>query len=251
MAKDLKDTAGKLAQSERLATLGQLSGSISHELRNPLGVIDSSAYYLKRRLRDVDEKVQAHLGRIRSGVERATGIIESLLSLTQMKVPRLERFDLTALTSEAIRTSKVPATINVIDNFPEPDILIHADREQLRMTFQNIINNAVQAMDSKGTLTVTVSEITGTRTEVSFADTGSGIALEDLNRIFEPLFSSRARGIGLGLSIAKMIIDKHNGTIEAKSELGKGTIFIIRLPLYVDKGKQGQNNAQRTENTGC
>ena len=251
MTKDLKDTAGKLAQSERLATLGQLSGSISHELRNPLGVIDSSAYYLKRRLRDVDEKVQAHLGRIRSGVERATGIIESLLSLTQMKAPRLERFDLTALTSEAIRTSKVPATINVIDNFPEPDILIHADREQLRMTFQNIINNAVQAMDSKGTLTVTVSEITGTRTEVSFADTGSGIALEDLNRIFEPLFSSRARGIGLGLSIAKMIIDKHNGTIEAKSELGKGTIFIIRLPLYVDEGKQEQNNAQRTENTGC
>jgi len=251
MAKDLKDTAEKLAQSERLATLGQLSGNISHELRNPLGVIDSSAYYLKRRLRDVDEKVQAHLGRIRSGVERATGIIESLLSLTRMKAPRLERLDLTALTSEAIRISKVPATINVIENFPEQDVLIHADREQLRMTFQNIINNAVQAMDNKGRLTVTVRKATGGRAEVSFADTGSGIALEDLNRIFQPLFSTRARGIGLGLSIVKMIIDKHNGTIEAKSDLGKGTILIIRLPLYTDKGKQGQSNVRKVESTGC
>jgi len=177
MAKDLKDIQKKLLRSERLATPGQLSGSISHELRNPLGVIDSSAYYLKRRLKDVDKKVQAHIGRIRSGVERAIGIIESLLSLTRMKAPRLERLDLIALTSEAIRTSKVPATINLVDNFPEQDILIHADREQLRIAFQNIVNNAVQAMDNKGTLTVTVSEITGDRAEVSFTDTGSGIAL--------------------------------------------------------------------------
>lgn len=243
MVKNLKDTQEKLLRSERLSTLGQLSGSISHELRNPLGVIDSSAYYLKRRLRDVDKKVQVHLDRIRSGVKRAIGIIESLLSLTRMKALRLERLDLIALTSEVIRTSKVPATINVTENFPEQDILIDADREQLRMAFQNIINNAVQAMDSKGTLTVTVSRITGGRAEVSFADNGSGMVLEELNRIFEPLFSTRARGIGLGLSIVKMIIDKHDGTIEAKSELGRGTILIIRFLLCVDKGKQGQKNA--------
>lgn len=85
MVKDLKNTQEKLLRSERLSTLGQLSGSISHELRNPLGVIDSSAYYLKQRLKDVDEKVQAHIGRIRSGVERATSIIESLLSLTRIE----------------------------------------------------------------------------------------------------------------------------------------------------------------------
>lgn len=250
MVKDLKDTQEELLRSERLSTLGQLSGSISHELRNPLGVIDSSAYYLKQRLKDVDEKVQTHLGRIRSGVERATGIIESLLSLTRMKAPRLERLDLIALTAKAIRTAKVPVTINVTENFPEQDILIDADREQLRMAFQNIIDNAVQAMDSKGTLTVTVSEITGGRAEVSFADTGSGVTPENLDKVFRPLFSTRARGIGLGLSIAKMIIDKHNGTIEAKSDLGKGTIFIIRLPLSVDKRKQGQKNAWKVENTG-
>jgi len=228
----------ELVRSERLATLGQFSGSISHELRNPLGVIDNAVYYLGLRLKDADEKVQEHLGYIKSSVGSATAIIESLLNLTRMKEPQLAKLDLTAIISDTIATSKVPATINVIQDFPEPGVVVNADREQLGMTFKNIVKNAVQAMDGKGTLTVAIRKTTDGQAEVSFADAGPGIPAENLDKIFQPLFSTKTKGIGFGLSIAKMIIDKHGGTIEAKSEPGKGAIIIIQLPLYVKKDRE-------------
>jgi len=233
-----KQLEEKLLESERLATLGQFSGNISHELRNPLGVIDSSAYYLKTKLKDADEKVHEHLDRIKSSVGSSTTIIESLLNLTRMKEPQLEESDLIAVTAHAIATTKVPATVNVIRNFPEQEVLVNADGEQLRMAFKNIVKNAVEATDGKGTLTVTVRRTADSQAEVSFADTGPGIAPENLDRAFQPLFSTKAKGIGFGLSIAKMVIDKHGGTIEAKSEPGKGAVIIIRLPLYADKEKE-------------
>jgi len=227
-----KQMQEQLLASERLATLGQFSGNISHELRNPLGVIGSSVYYLKTKLKDADEKTHEHLDRIKQSVDGSTAIIESLLSLTRMKEPQLEEFDLVAVAHDAITTTKVSDTVEVIRNFPEQEVMVSADREQLRMAFKNIVKNAGEAMDGGGTLTVTVHTATDGQSEVSFADTGSGIALENLDRVFQPLFSTKASGIGFGLSIAKMVIDKHGGTIEAKSEPGKGATFIARLPLY-------------------
>jgi len=232
-----KQMEERLLASERLAALGQLSGSISHELRNPLATVDSSAYYLKRKLKDADRKVQEHLDRIKSGVVRAKGIIESLLDLTRTREPRLQRHDLVAIISDAIASSRVPATVNVTQDHREEPVLVNADREQLRVAFQNIVNNAVEAMDGKGMLTATVRKTVAGRAEVSFADTGPGIAPENLVRIFEPLFSTKATGIGLGLSIVKMIVDKHRGAIEAKSEPEEGATIVICLPLYVEKGK--------------
>ncbi len=233
-----KQMEERLLASERLALLGQFSGSISHELRNPLGVVGSSVYYLKTKLKDSDEKVQEHLNRIRSSVNNATAIIESLLNLTRMREPQLARLDLIAIASDAIATSKVPTGVNVIQNFLEQEVLVNADREQLRMAFQNIVTNADEAMDGKGTLTVTVGRTTDSQAEVSFVDTGPGIAPEDLDRVFQPLFSTKADGIGFGLSIAKMVIDKHSGTIEAKSGPGEGATIIIQLPPYTDKDKE-------------
>ncbi len=225
----------RLLKSERLATLGQFSGNISHELRNPLGVIDSSAYYLKAKLKDADDKVHEHLDRIKASVTSSTTIIESLLNLTRMEEPKLTSLDLAAVIADAITTSKIPTRVNIIQNFPEEEISVNADWEQLHMTFKNIIKNAYEAMGGKGTLTVTVSSIADGQAEVSFADTGPGIAVEDLEKVFQPLFSRKAKGIGFGLSIAKMVIDKHGGVIEAKSEPGKGATIVIQLPLYIDK----------------
>ena len=233
-----KQMQERLLTSERLATLGQFSGSISHELRNPLSVIDGSAYYLKTKLKDADGKVQQHLNRIQSSVDSATTIIESLFNLTRMKEPHLSGLDLIAITHDAIVTSKLPDTVNVIRNFPEQEVLVNADREQLGMAFQNILKNADEAMDDKGTLTVTINPTADGQVEVSFADTGPGIASEDLDKVFQPLFSTKAKGIGFGLSIAKTIVDKHGGTVEAKSEPGKGAVIIIRLPPYTDKDKE-------------
>jgi len=233
-----KQMQERLLTAERLATLGQFSGSISHELRNPLGVIDSSVYYLKTKLKDGDSKVREHLERIKSGVGSATAIIDSLLNLTRMREPRLEVLDLITITHDAIVTSNVLAAVHVILNFPEGEVWVNADREQLRMAFKNIVDNAAEAMDGKGTLRVTVCRSTDNQAEVSFADSGPGIAPEDLDRVFQPLFSTKAKGIGFGLSIAKMVIDKHGGTIEAKSEPGEGATFIIQLLLYIEETQE-------------
>ena len=234
----LRDAQEKLIRKEKLATIGELSGGIAHELRNPLGVIDSSAYYLKKRLKEADDKVQEHLDRIKAQVGRATAIIESLLNLTRIKEPRLETLDLKAITSEGIATSKLPDTVNVVRNFPEEEVLVSADREQLSLALRNIVANAVEAMTGEGTLTVTVCRASDDRAELSFIDTGPGIDPENLDRIFEPLFTTRAKGIGFGLSIARMVIGRHGGTIEARSEPGRGATIIVRLPLYVDRGKE-------------
>jgi PAS domain S-box-containing protein len=233
-----KEMEEKLLKSERLAMLGKSSGSISHELRDPLSVIGSSTYYLKIKLRDADQKIVEHLDRIELSVGNATAIIESLLNLTRMEEPQLARLDLIAIIHDAIATSEVPDNVNIIQNFPEQEVLVDGDGEQLTVVFRNIIKNAVEAIDSKGTLTVTVHMNADERAEVSFADTGPGIALEDLDRVFQPLFSTKAKGIGFGLSISRMIIDKHGGTIEAKSEPGKGAALIIRLPLHTDKDEE-------------
>lgn len=228
----------RLLVSERLATLGQFSGNISHELRNPLGVIDSSAYYLKAKLKDADVKVHEHLDRIKGSVGSSTAIIESLLNLTRMEEPELKELDPIAVIHDAIASAKMSASLNIIQNFPEQEVSVNGDHEQLRMAFKNIVKNADEAMAGNGTLTVTIGRTDDDQVEVSFADTGSGIAAEDLDKVFQPLFSRKAKGIGFGLSIAKMVVDKHGGKIEARSESGKGATFIIQLPPYTDKEKE-------------
>lgn len=237
--KKLRDVQEELVRSERLATLGQVSGGISHELRNPLGVIDSSAYYLKMKLKDADPKVQEHLDRIKSSVAKATGIIESLLKMTQMREPWLKELDLIAVTSKVIAAFKMPVAVKLVENFPKEELTVLIDRGQLEIVIEGIINNAIQAMGGKGTLTVGISRTADGRAEVAIADSGPGIAPDILDRIFDPLFSTKEQGIGLGLSIARAIVDKHSGSIEVKSKPGEGAIFIIRLSLHREKDKEG------------
>ncbi len=233
--RELKEAQEELVSKEKLATLGKVSGSISHELRNPLAVIDSSAYYLQTVLRDASEKVLEHLYRIKSSVKKATDIIQSLLDLTRRRDPQLQMLDLVATTREAIAEARVPETVRVIQDCPEEGLLINADRGQICMAFRNIVANAVEAMDSEGILRVVVGITSDDRAEVSISDTGPGIDPDNLDRIFQPLFSAKAKGIGFGLSIAQSVINGHRGTIEAKSAEGKGATIIIRLPLYEDK----------------
>lgn len=236
--RELEQAQEELLASERLATLGEFSGSISHELRNPLGVIDGSVYYLKARLKDADGKVGEHLDRIKLNVDKSTAIIESLLNLTRMRAPQMEKLSLAASIADALATSGVPAAVKVTRDFPEQEVFVDADAEQLRMAFKNVVKNAIEAMNGKGTLTATIHTTTDGQVEVSFADTGPGIAQENLEKVFQPLFSTRAKGIGFGLSICKMIVDRHGGTIAARSEEGTGATFIVRLPLHGAKEKE-------------
>jgi two-component system sensor kinase FixL len=194
-------------------------------------VIDSSVYYLKAKLGTDDRKVQEHLDRIKSGVNSCTAIIESLLNLTRTTEPRLERCNVIDIVSDSVATSRIPSGVDIVEKFPVDEAPVDCDREQLRMAFKNIIKNAIEAMTGKGTLTIAVSSDSDRLAEISFADTGPGISAEDLEAVFQPLFSDKARGMGFGLSITRMVVDRHSGTVEARSETGKGAEFVVRIPL--------------------
>ncbi|MDM8551305.1 ATP-binding protein [Desulfobacterales bacterium HSG2] len=217
--KALREAQKKLLLKERLAILGHFAGSISHEIRNPLAAIDSSVYFLKMGMGEGNEKVRKHLGRITSNVHKATSIIESLLNLTRMEKPKAEIHDLSELVNDALQSSKIPDTVEVVTSFSE-SISINSEREQIRMALKNIIKNAVQAMDGSGKLMITACIVKTGNAELVLTDTGPGIPSENLNKIFEPLFTTKAQGIGFGLSITKMIIENHGGTIRAESEPG-------------------------------
>jgi signal transduction histidine kinase len=229
-SRQLKATQEELIRKERLAILGQFSGNISHELRNPLGVIDSSIYYLQMRLTESDEKVHEHLDRISQSVKNSTIIIENLLSLTRMNKPVLTRYSVSSLLTECLRTCKIPETIKVIEDFPETEIPVKAEKEQIRMAVDNLVKNAVAAMNGNGTLTIKVSRTEDSGAEISFIDTGSGINPDHLNQVFLPLFSTKAKGIGLGLSITKMIVENHGAKITAEAAHGQGAKFSIHFP---------------------
>lgn len=234
---DLKSAQEKLLLQERLATLGELAGSISHEIRNPLGVIDSSVYFLtKTHLPEIDEKSKEHFNRIREAVRNSTEIIESLLNLTRMEPPHTERLDLIDVVCEAIASSDVPDTIHIEKAFPEAQLWAEIDPQQLRMVFKNLVKNAVDAMGGKGTIKIAMRLEDGGQIAIMVIDTGQGIPKENLDKVFQPLFSTKAKGIGFGLSISKMIVEKHGGTIEiCTSEVGNGSEFLIRLPVAKTK----------------
>ncbi len=244
--KALKEAQEKLIVSERLAILGQFAGSVAHEIRNPLGVISASIYYLRRSIRDADEKVRNSLGIIEEHVNRCVVIIESILNLTRMKPPNLEPLDLLEALRMRMDSTAVPGKVAIEWNVPEGPVPVMTDRAQLMLIFNNIVKNAFQAMEEGGTLTVEVETVSAEEegmaeevgiseekgwAEVRFSDTGPGIAPKDMEQIFDPLYTTRTHGVGFGLSIAKMIVERHGGQISVQSEVGEGATFVIRLPL--------------------
>jgi PAS domain S-box-containing protein len=223
----------KLVSYERLAILGKVAGSLSHELRNPLAVVDSSIFYLDKTLREADSKTIEHLKRIHKAIERATRVIQSLLDLTEMNEPHLERTELQNLMSEIIISGDIPDTVKVVKDFTERDIFVKCDPEQIVLALNNIVTNAIQAMERKGTLTIAIG-FKNSHAEVSVTDTGPGFTPEAIRMLFEPLFSTKVYGIGFGLAITRLVVERHNGSIEVPSKPGQGATVLIRLPLWDD-----------------
>ena len=230
-SKQLKDTQDELLLKERLAILGQFSGSISHELRNPLSIIDSSTYFLKDSLKKGDKKTIEHLDRIKKGVKTSTSIIESLLNLTRMKKPRMENFDLISIINKSIEEVKIPKEIKLITNFHSDEEIISCETLQIKIALKNIIKNGIESMETGSEFTISTIVENKKSVKVVLKDTGQGISKEDIKKIFLPLFTTKAKGIGFGLPITKMIIENHHGEIEVRSEPGEGTEFTLVFPL--------------------
>jgi PAS domain S-box-containing protein len=240
--KELCEAQERLLRAERLAVIGQLGASVGHELRNPLGIIKNSAYYINMKLSDADEKVKKHLKIIESEISRSNKIISDLMSFAQGKKPVLQKAQINAIVQDALWRTPVPDTVAVIIKLGGDLPPLMADPSQIEQVFINMISNAVQAMTSPNSVD------TGGRLEIStrvedgfivteFKDNGCGISEENLGKLFEPLFTTKTKGIGLGLAVSKRIVEAHEGSIEVESEAGKGTVFVIKLPASVKGAK--------------
>jgi signal transduction histidine kinase len=229
----LRDAQGELVRQERLATLGHLSGSIAHELRNPLGVMMNALYYLESVLSDAPPKVRDHLGKLRSQVRLSESIITGLLSVTRTGPPQLSTVSVPEIVDEHLSRVSIPSSIRVDLDIPPdlPELLV--DPIQVGQILTNLFINAVQAMEGKDGVMTVRARAAGDRVRIEVADTGPGVRAEDRERIFEPLFTTKARGIGLGLSISRSLARANSGELNLSSPHGKGAVMTLELPVAV------------------
>jgi signal transduction histidine kinase/DNA-binding response OmpR family regulator len=228
--KELRDAQEQLIHAERLAAIGQLGASVGHELRNPLGVIKNSTYYINMKLGDADEKVKKHLKIMEREIATSNKIINDLLSFARDRKPTLQRTQINTVVEDALSRTAVPDEVAVITELEEYLPSLMADSDQIGQVFINLILNAAQAMSTGGKLEIATKAENGFIV-TEFKDNGCGIPDENLRRLFEPLFTTKAKGIGLGLAVSKQLIEAHEGTIEVESQVGKGTTFRVKLPM--------------------
>lgn len=229
----LKEFQSKLIHSERLATLGTFVSFVSHELRNPLSVIQNSIYYLRTHIQIDNPKIEKYFGIMDEEVSIAHKIIDDFLNFTKGRSLELSLLNINDLIEKVIDLIRIPDNISITLNLQKdlPDIKV--DGDYIQQVLINMINNAIQAMPQGGELKL------GSGKEEEFiiidiSDTGVGIAEKDLERLFEPFFSKKKKGTGLGLVICKFLVERHKGKIKVESKPGKGTNFSIHLPIDID-----------------
>ena len=225
----------QLFQSQKLAALGVMAGGIAHEVRNPLAISSSAAQFL------MDDDIIMEFRKecaekIQTGIQRASSIIENLLKFARpSESGNMVKLDLVALLKDTLNLVKNQARIQKIKTglqLSKKPLLISGNGSLLQQVFMNLFLNAINAMPDGGTLSIS-PEIMANEVVVSIKDTGQGITKQEVDKIFDPFYTTSpvGKGIGLGLSISYSIIKQHSGTIEVESVKGKGTTFIVKLPI--------------------
>jgi PAS domain S-box-containing protein len=243
-----------LVRKEKLSILGRLSGSVGHELRNPLGVMSNAVYFLKMVLAGADETTKEYLDIIKNEIDNSLRIITDLLDFARTKAPQIKAVTARELMDESLARCAIPKNIDLQIEIPDNLPLLRIDPLQMGQVLQNLNINAVQAMPDGGALRIAVrlmdnpggtlrcAPVSGDHTgsplqetanfiEISVTDTGEGISPENMNKLFQPLFTTKAKGIGLGLVVCKNLVEANGGRIEVASRLGEGTTFSILLKL--------------------
>jgi signal transduction histidine kinase len=229
----LQAAEAAVRRSERLAALGQLSAGLAHELRNPLGTIRASAELLKKSVGTHDPVAAELAGFVASEVDRTNSLVTRFLDFARPLALRTEPCELTEVVDRAVARLERDGQsggVAVYKNY-SPDVRpFPFDAELMERVFYNLLLNAAQASPPDGAITVKTRP-TGGRVEISVIDRGSGIKPEHLESIFNPFFTTKPEGVGLGLPIVSKIVDQHGGTMTVESEAGKGSVFRIYLPL--------------------
>jgi signal transduction histidine kinase len=255
MTASLREAQEELVRREKLAMLAQLAGSVGNELRNPLGVMSNAVFFLKSQLPDAGGPVSEYLEIINSEIEGAQRILTDFIDYFRTRAPRPQPVAVAELVVRCIEHPAIPEQVTVTLDLPETLPPLQVDPAQMRKALQNLISNAVQAMPWGGALRVSARQARGTRreergeedhnlaprssnlepdgdfVEITVEDTGCGIAPENVEKLFQPLFTTKSRGVGLGLPICKNLVEANGGRIAVSSEVGKGTTFMVRLPV--------------------
>jgi PAS domain S-box-containing protein len=228
--RELGDAQEKLVRQEKLAVLGQLAGGVGHELRNPLSVINTSIYYLKLAQPEAGEKIKQHHAMIEQEVHNAEKIISDLLDFARVVSSDRKPVAVSDLVQHVLTRFPAPASVEVALEIPDDLTKVFADLRQVEQVLGNLIVNACQAMKDGGMLTISAHR-NKEMVAIAVKDTGVGILPDNMEKLFEPLFTTKAKGIGLGLAVSRKLAEANDGRIEVQSEPGKGSTFTLILPV--------------------
>lgn len=232
----------KLVQADKLVLLGQLSAGIAHEIRNPLAAVNLNLQVLQRKIPE-ERPEYGYVVTALQGVERISKIVDLTLNFSRPTIPDIQGLDINALLlstleliSTVIKKKDITVDLKIDDKLP----LASADAKQIQQVFINLLTNAADAIVNKGKITIRTYTEKGHRNKgdyivISISDTGIGIPAEDLPKIFNPFFTRKAEGTGLGLPITQRILHNHNGVIDVESRVGVGTVFYVKLPVSNEK----------------
>jgi signal transduction histidine kinase len=241
--RDLEAAQEELIKREKLSVLGQLTATVSHELRNPLGVIRSSIYYLHRRHPQADDKTRNHLRRIEEQVEMCDAIVNELLDYARMRQPEPVFEQINPFLGKVLDDLELPAGVSLVRGFSPAVGIVPFDRNKLRRALINLMDNAINAVTARRGSATALSQNYAPEIRVSTAATASGVRVivsdngigmdaGTAERAFEPLFTTRARGVGLGLAVVKKIAEEHRGTVRLESRLQEGTTVVLEISLW-------------------
>lgn len=240
----LREAQVEIVKRGKLAQLGQLTATVAHEIRNPLGAVKTAAYVLERVLKDKNLGIDTHIMRINNGINRCDGIISELLDFARTRKPVLKPIEIADWVRHAVadEAKALPPVVTVEFRADLPQGTVASfDADRMRRVLINLLSNASEAMVGKGRdipasgpadprIVITVRRI-GDDIEIEAKDNGPGISEENLSRILEPLFTTKSFGVGLGLPAVQKILEQHGGTLSVASRPGEGAVFTARFPV--------------------
>ena len=229
---ELQDSKDELVRSEKLAFTGRIAASLAHEIRNPLTNVAMSVQQLKKTFKPDGPQIK-HVEIITNNIGRANHLITELINCARPPKLNLQPYNVHNLLKSILESTKVKLRfqkVKAVKRFTTKASIIKMDKEQLERAFLNLVSNAVEAMPKGGMLTI-VTELNGNFFRIKIQDTGKGIPEENIIKIFDPFFSTRADGVGLGLTVCYGIIVSHGGTIEVESKPKEGSVFTVSLPM--------------------
>ena len=224
LARRLDETTQDLVKAEKFAIIGELSARLAHDLRNPLSVIKNTMDVMADKQNMKIEERLKHIARFKRAVQRMSHQIDDVLDFVKKTEMVSHKASLRSIIDSALSVILIPPNVKIY--LPQNDALVMCDSRKLEAVFSNVILNAIQATDDNGEVRIRIID-TNAHVKIEFEDTGSGIPSDVMQKIFDPLFTTKQTGTGLGLSICKNIVEQHGGTISVKSP---PTIFAITLP---------------------